>query len=420
MDPSSSPDAPPSDDLRTEFVIALGEELHHSGVATDDLEATLSDVARFVDLPLQIFALPTMLIFAFGPPQAQRVVMRRVDPGRVHLRRLAFLDALYADLQAHKISTAKALAALESLDRELPVRTPLATIAANAMVALGVAVILGGGFRELIVATMIGVVTGSIAILTARFNAVARLFEVSAAFAGTLVVALFVHITGQPVNLYVSVVAGVVILLPGYSLTMALHELANQNIVSGTARLGQVFMTLIALSCGALLGLAVAGPNFLREASIRPHPVGATLWIAAVVLASIGLSLALNARPKDVGAVLAASLVAVGSAHVFGILPLHAIATFAAAFVCGMVANLAARLLHMPQPVFLIPALMMLVPGSLSYESVLFIFSGTDPADAAKLATNAVISAIFIVAGLLLSQLLVPAGTLRRNPARSP
>jgi uncharacterized membrane protein YjjB (DUF3815 family) len=261
---------------------------------------------------------------------------------------------------------------------------------------------------------LIGVVTGSIAVLTTRYNAFARLFEVSAAFAGTLVVALYVHFSGHPANLYVSVVAGVVILLPGYSLTLALHELANQNIVSGTARLGQVFMTLIALSCGALLGLAVAGPNFLQQANIRPQPVGATFWIGAVVLSSIGLSLALHARPRDMWVVFASSLVAVGSAHVFGALPLHAIATFAAAFVCGMVANLGARMLHMPQPVFLIPALMMLVPGSLSYESVLFIFSGTDLADAAKLATNAVIAAIFIVAGLLLSQLLIPAGTLRR------
>ncbi|MEO6990803.1 MAG: threonine/serine exporter family protein [Candidatus Baltobacteraceae bacterium] len=400
--------------LPAEFVVLLGEVLHRSGLSTDDIERTLSQAARFLGLPLEVFALPTMLLFAIGPPDAQRVVMRRVQPGSVNLRRLAVLDALYDRLQSGQTDLAAAIERLRSFEADVPAPGIGITIISNALVAFGVAVILGGGLNELIVATAIGVVTGTLALVTRRVIAVAQLFEVAAAFFGTLIVALFARFIG-PVNLYISVVAGVVILLPGYSLTLAIHELANRNVIAGTSRLGQVFMTLIALSCGALLGFALVGPKFLAQVAIQPHPVGATLWVAAVVLASLGLSLALDARPRDMWVVFAASLVAIGSSHVFGVLPIHAIATFAAAFVCGMVANLGARLLRLPQPVFLVPALMMLVPGSLSYESVLFIFSKQNVANAAQLGINAVAAAVFIVAGLFLSQLLVPATTLRRH-----
>jgi uncharacterized membrane protein YjjB (DUF3815 family) len=63
--------------------------------------------------------------------------------------------------------------------------------------------------------------------------------------------------------------------------------------------------------------------------------------------------------------------------------------------------------------VFLIPALHVLVPGSLSYQSVLWVVSTNNYADAATLAINALIAAVLIVAGLLLSQLIVPGAPLR-------
>ena len=66
---------------------------------------------------------------------------------------------------------------------------------------------------------------------------------------------------------------GVVVLLPGYSLTLALHELANGDLVAGVARLGRVLSVLLALGCGAFLGFAVIGPSLLSTSDVTPHPV---------------------------------------------------------------------------------------------------------------------------------------------------
>lgn len=343
--------------------------------------------------------------------------MLRMNPGRPNLRKLALLNEIFDALQQHRITIDEAILQLRTIDERCP--PPKAPVSALAFVgvAVGVAVLLGGGVNELVVAALIGVTTGVLSFFTNRNAVMERLFEVFAAFAATVIVAAYSRFI-VPVNLYISIVAGVVVLLPGYSLTLALHELANQALIAGTARLGRVFAILLQLGCGAFLGFAVVGASFINTADVRPHPVGPPYWIAAIVLLSVGLSIDLDARLRDFTWVFLASIVALGTSYYFNLLPMHQVTPFIAALVCGLVANGGARYLRVPQPVFLVPALHVLVPGSLSYQSVLWVVSAHNYADAATLAINAVIAAILIVAGLLLSQLLVPGAPLRITAPR--
>jgi uncharacterized membrane protein YjjP (DUF1212 family) len=365
-------------------------------------------------LQVEIFALPTNITIALGPRHAQRIVMLRLQPGKINLRKLAFLNELFDELQNGRIDIATATLQLHEIDTQCPPTPALRSIFALASVAIGVAVLLGGGMNELIVAALIGATTGVLSFFTNRNAVMERLFQVIAAFAATLIVAVYTHYVA-PVNLYISIVAGVVVLLPGYSLTLALNELANEDLIAGTARLGRVFMVLLALGCGAFLGFAVVGGVFGRTADIQPHPVGAPYWLAAVVLLSVGLSIDLDARFRDFIWVFLSSIVALATSYYFGGLTpgVHQVTPFIAALVCGLVANGGARYLRVPQPVLLVPAVHVLVPGSLSYQSVLWVVSAKNYTDAATLAVNAVVAAILIVAGLLLSQLIVPGAPLR-------
>lgn len=400
------------EDPKAIFVTQLARELHRAGVATDQLERTIDPIARSLGLQVEIFALPTNITIAIGPHYAQQIVMLRMNPGRPNLRKLALLNEIFDELQAKRITLDAAIRQLHEIETRCPPPPALLTVCALASVAVGVAVLLGGGINELVVAALIGAATGILSFFTTKNAVMDRLFEVFAAFAATLIVAAYSHFI-VPVNLYIAIVAGVVVLLPGYSLTLALHELANQDLIAGTARLGRVFAILLALGCGAFLGFAVVGTSFLHSADVRPHPVGAPYWIAAVVLLSFGLSVDLDARLRDFAWVFLASSVALGTSYYFNLLPMHQVTPFVAALVCGLVANGGARYLRVPQPVFLVPALHVLVPGSLSYQSVLWVVSARNYTDAATLAINAVVAAILIVAGLLLSQLIVPGAPLR-------
>lgn len=401
------------DDPKAVFITQLARELHRAGIASDQLERTITTTADVLGLQVEIFALPTNVTLAVGPRYAQQIVMLRMDPGRVNLRKLAFLNDIYDDLQSGRIGMDDAIRHLRDIDLRCPSPPALRSIFGLTCVAIGVAVLLGGGTNELTVAALIGGATGILAFFTNRNAIMERLFEVIAAFVATLIVAAYTHYIA-PANLYISIVAGVVVLLPGYSLTLALNELANQDLIAGTARLGRVFAILLSLGCGAFLGFALAGPAFINTADIVPHPVGVPYRLAAVLLLSIGLSVDLDARMRDFTWVLLSSIVALATSYAFGTLAgVHQVTPFIAALVCGLVANGGARYLRVPQPVLLVPALHVLVPGSLSYQSVLWVVSTKNYTDAATLAVNAVVAAILIVAGLLLSQLLVPGAPLR-------
>jgi uncharacterized membrane protein YjjP (DUF1212 family) len=392
------------------FLATLGRELHRAGIATDAIEETLTETAASIGLEAQIFALPTYITIAIGPNWKQRTLMMRLEPGRVSLRKIALLTHIYESLRKGLVDFDGATRLLLDVDRRWPGLPDWLQIPAMALIAVAVALILGGGPHEIVVATSIGICTGILSTLAVRNAIVARLFPVAAAFAATLIVALYTKFIGET-NMFISLIAGIVVLLPGYTLTLALHELANDFLVAGVARLGRVLSVLLALGCGAFLGLACV-PWVARMDTGSTHPVAATWWFVGSVAMAIGMSINLDARLRDVVWVFASSFVALLMTHLLGTTSAHAVSAFLAAFFCGVVANVGARYLRVPQAIMLVPALIVLVPGSLSYESVLFAFNHNID-NALIFAGNAVVAAIQIVAGLLLSQLVLPTTTLR-------
>jgi uncharacterized membrane protein YjjP (DUF1212 family) len=388
----------------------MGRELHRADIATDAIEQTLTDLGRSIGLDVQIFALPTHISITVGADWEQRTTNMRLEPGRISLRKIALLNEIYDALRTQRIDFAQAAELAGEVDERWPGLPAWWEIPALALIAIGVALILGGGPHEVAVSALIGTCTGVLAALSARIAIVARLFDVAAAFAATLIFAAYTHFVG-PTNIYISIVAGIVVLLPGYSLTLALHELANDFLVAGVARLGKVLSVLLALAVGAFLGFAMM-PWLLSSANVHTHPVGATLWIIAAICMAVGMSIELDARLRDFAWVFASCFMGLLATHLLAGTSAHAVSAFLAAFICGTVANIGARFLRVPQAIMLVPALLVLVPGSLSYESVLFAFQ--DNVNTALLmAGNALFAAIQLVAGLLLAQLVVPAATLR-------
>jgi uncharacterized membrane protein YjjB (DUF3815 family) len=251
-----------------------------------------------------------------------------------------------------------------------------------------------------------GIAIGIIAALAQRFARVDRIFEVSAAFIATVIVGLWEHYVSL-ISLYVVLIAGVVQLLPGYSLTTALNELANRNLVSGTARLGGVFVTLLSLTCGFALGAGLGGNAILNGPTVSPGHTSLLSTALAPILMALGIALILHARYRDVGWIVASCVATIALARFFAALGITQATPFATAFAIGVGTNVTSRYLKIPQAVVLVPALLVLVPGSLSYESLLYVFQA-DATDALSLAVRALLAAILIVAGFLTSQLLAP------------
>jgi uncharacterized membrane protein YjjP (DUF1212 family) len=392
-------------DDRTELLLALGRGLHQAGLPTDALEEILHDVAIASGVALQVNVLPTSLTLAVGAGFAQRLVILRLEPGRLHLRKLALLEAVVAALRRGR-DPGEALVEVARIDTAARPDPPLLTVFAYAVLATGTALLLGGEQRDVEASALAGIAIGAIAALAVRRPRVDRVFEFVAAFVATVIISLWERFVGS-VALYVVLIAAIVQLLPGYSLTTALSELANRNWVYGTARLGGVFVTLLSLGCGFALGSGFGGTTIFNSATVS---AGATsvLWaLVAAVLMAIGVTVILQARYRDIGWIVASCLGTVALAHAFPAVGIVQASPFATAFTIGLAANLSARFLRIPRTVVLVPGLLVLVPGSLSYQSLLYIFQN-DSTDAVSLGVHALLAAILIVAGVLTSQLIAP------------
>ena len=404
-------DAPHDD--RTELLLALGRGLHQAGLATDALEQTLHDVAVACGVALEVNALPTSLTLAIGPAFEQRLIILRLEPGKLHLRKLALLEGVVDALRRGR-EPGLALTEVVRIDTVVQPDPPALSIVAYALLSCGAALLLGGAVHEVVVAGLDGIAIGAIAAVAQRSRRVDRIFEISAAFVATVIVGLWEHFAG-PIALYVAIVAGVVQLLPGYSLTTALNELANRNLVSGTARLGGVLVTLLSLGCGFALGAGLSGNAILHGPKLSAGGFTTPLSTAiASVLMAFGIALILHARYRDVGWIVASCVATIALARFFPLLGITEASPFATAFAMGLATNLTARYLRIPQTVVLVPALLVIVPGSISYESLLAVFQ-PDTTDAVSLAARALLSAILIVAGFLASQLVAPLPRLREG-----
>lgn len=394
-----------SGDVRAALVIAFGRAYHQSGAATDQLEAVMHSAARVLDLELQVTALPTSITAACGPPDSQRVVLLRLEPGAIELRRLSLLNVVFDRVLARTIDTPLALEQVESIAAYRQMTPPLLAVFAFCVLSVGVSIVLGGRLQEGICSGIVGLAVGIVSVAARRSPTVERLFVVLAGFLATFIVTLYATRV-SPIAVYVPIVAGVVQVLPGYELTTALHELAYRNLVAGTSRLGSVFMTLLSLGCGFALGIALLGPGALHVARITYVPIPWYALALAVVAIAAGIGVLEDARPVDLPWVLGSCAIAEITYRLFQNSPAFQVATFGAAVVVGLLANVGTRFARIPQEVLLIPGVIIIVPGALSYESILLILQ-SDAADAATIALNAVIAAVEIVAGLLLAQLFI-------------
>ena len=96
------------------------------------------------------------------------------------------------------------------------------------------AIFFGGGWREVVVALVIGIITGLLSLIGAG-RGLRRVLEPLAATLATLISVLAAWAM-PPVSVYVATLAGIIVLIPGLTLTVAINELAMRHLVAGSTR----------------------------------------------------------------------------------------------------------------------------------------------------------------------------------------
>lgn len=403
-------------DERVRFLTELGRRLHTAGVSASRLEGAVKSVAGSIGVTCEIWSSPTGLLLSLGDADAmsttQQTRVLRLDPGEIHLGNLAALDRIAEDVVRGAMTAEEAWTAMRALDRPVTARQQLATVAAFGLAAAAVAGLLRTGWIDIAVAGTLGLVIGWIALLSATRPHLAAASEAVAALVATTLATAFAHFVA-PLTLQTVIVAALIVLMPGLTLTTAIAELASQQLVTGTTRFAGALMVLLKLTFGSVAAsqvmLAIGWIPQQAEAQVLPQWVE----VVAAIAASFSFAVLFRAARRDILLVMASAALGYVLTRLGGVWlgPMatgaFAGAVFVSSLVVAALANLYGRRRGRPGALIRVPGIMLLVPGSVGFRAVSFVME-RDYAIGLDTLVAVLSALIALVAGLLFGSLLVP------------
>jgi uncharacterized membrane protein YjjP (DUF1212 family) len=390
-----------------ELILRLGEALAHFGMPSHRLEDRLTALTEYLGLEGSFFAVPTSLLIDLGEGPRHRVRLARIRPSTIDLGKLEALHELADELLAGRLNASQATARVREIMVEPKRYGAWIRWMAHLIASCAATRFMGGGVNEMLLGTLAGAMLGSLSLLLDLRASWGRMVE----SLGAMIVA-FTTIVGSSLFLTVDVdkalLGGLIFLVPGFTIAIAVRELVSGHTAAGTIRMASALMTTLMLGFGVAfgyrLGVLVAGEPV--AGSIVALPAW-TAW-ALLPVASLNVALVFQVHPRELLSVVVTACLGY-AALTFAAEPLgRELAVFAAAFTVGIIGNLFARLRARPFGVARLPALLFLVPGGLGFVSIKRLFGG-EAVDAMASAGQVGLVATALVTGLMVADSVMTA-----------
>lgn len=407
-------DGPPKDDLDDDegldpslaFSLRLARALLGWGQPAHRIEDSLERLAEALGFEIDVLATPTGLVVTMSDGHVTRTRVVRAQPGGSDLERLSALHDLVGRVERRELTPGDADARLARILAR-PARTgPLGKVGAFAVVSAASAVLLGGGGMDVPVAAALGAVVGLLDAGAGRVATLARLLPSLSSLSVSMLASGIVA-AGIDVRPPVVLLAAIVVLLPGLTVTTATIELATAHLVSGTSRLMGAVVTFLQLGFGMALGHRIGG--LFPEAAAPADAAGLPWWAdpLAALGAGAGLAVLLRVRRDDFGLVFFAVSVALVGSRVGGYFMGAEIGAFVGALAVTAAAHAHARLRDRPAAIVMVPGILLLVPGSVGFLSVRSMIE-SDVEAAAITGFRMLLVAMALAAGTLVATAAVP------------
>ncbi|MHB1058694.1 MAG: threonine/serine exporter family protein [Rhodanobacter sp.] len=401
---------------RIAFVLELARRLHQYGTSAPRLEMAVAGAAQRLGLVADVWSSPTAIIVSFADLAqgeegvAQTTQVMRLAPGEVNLERLCQADDIADRAIAGELGLREGFRLLRELGRPDTRREKIGLIASYGLSAASIAALfLHSSWVDLVVAGAIGVIIGGITLLAASRPRLAVASDAISALVATTV-AIVVSAFVVPLAIKSVVLASLIILVPGMSLTTAVREISSQHLVSGMARMGGAMSTLLKLTFGTIAATQLCAAMGITARDFSLPALPAWTDYPALLVAAIAFAILFRAARRDwpvvIVAVVAGYLATRWGGAIAGSLPAAPVGVFLGGLLLGAMANVYARFAHRPGAVIREPGILLLVPGSVGFRSVSFLLERdtTLSVDTGLLLVTLLVS---LVAGLMFGDLLV-------------
>jgi uncharacterized membrane protein YjjP (DUF1212 family) len=398
---------------RIGFVVELSRRLHEYGTTAPRLEDVINLVSARLGLVCNVLSTPTSIVMSFSDPAhedglAEITQVVRVPPGEVNLKRLCQVDEIADQVIDGRLDLEAGRARLKEFgDTRRSPRYYAWLVASYGVSAGSIAMILHTGWAGVVVASLVGLVIGLINVASVGRPNIAAAAEALAALLATLIATgIAVYVT--PLAVRSVVIASLIVLMPGMTLTTAVRELSSQHLISGTARMMGAVATLLKLAFGTIAAAQLCAllgwvPTSSPDAAVP----GWTEWIA-VLAGGFAFAVLFGSPRRYVPVVVASVVLGYLCTQIGGAYLSPAFGVFVGGLVIGATSNVFARVMQRPGALVREPGIILLVPGSVAFRSLSFVFE-RDVLLGIDTAVTLVTLLVAIVAGLLFGDLLVPA-----------
>lgn len=398
-------------DAACRFILKLGMTAHGYGSTAMRLESYLTQVTTALGYRGEFRSTPTEIICALQQQDDfwPRMQFVSVSGSGFDNAKMARVGQLVEQVVVGNFSLAEATDRLDAIDQISNPYSNWAIAISYGLVGAGFAVILNGGWWDVGVATLLSLIVFGLVFWAGRQSeTIARWLPLVSAFVAG-VMATLLHVGLPDLSPVIVTLSAIIVLIPGFPISVGLAELANNHVVSGMANLMNGLVYLAQQVMGAWLGFAAAGLFWpaLATAPTSSHAISAHwIWLFLPLLL-IGLCTIFQTLRHDFPWTIACCIlsyfgVLLGSALVddnFG--------TFCGAFVAGIYANLWASHTGRPTSIPLLPAIMVLVSGSIGFRGLIAAASGQGISGWTEFLAMFVI-AIAITGGLLVANTIIP------------
>ena len=341
-----------------------------SGAQSDDVEAAIETIAGAYGMAgAQASVTFSGISISYDPKGLDHptTVLHIVRERRSDFARLATASGLVRRIRDGECSLDAAEAALDELEQQASPYGRLTSFIAPALSAAGATLVFGGNVLDGVATLAIAVAVQPVLERLDRSSLPPFFRLVVGAATSTLLVAMLVGL-GLPIVGGLVLTGSLLRFLPGYALVSGFRDLIDQSIISGTARLAEALLLGAGVALGTAVGLAVAATFEIHLAIVT---VGRADWNTAA--AGIAAFIAVGAFAVQLGvprnAVAQAALLGAAAWVVFigfadiGVVVEPVAATLGSAIVIGIVGRLLARRAHAPAALWVVPAILPLLPG---------------------------------------------------------
>lgn len=388
-----------------DFLIQAGLLLHRYGTPAHRLERVMTQLAQSLGVEGVFLYTPTALVLSISDENGETSYLRRVEAGAVDIDKLIKFDETLEQVEAGNLSLTEASRQMESIANSAPPFPSWITILACTVSCGAVAIFFQGSIPEVATAMILGLVVALLDFAAGPLRLEKGLLEPISGLLAALI-ALSVSRFVIEIDDRLVTLAGLIVLIPGLPLTVALTELAVGHLSAGVARLAGACVSLLTLTIGVALGWRLAG-DWRQIPEQADWPLDWWwLWVA-ICIAPITFAIVFRARWPQWPVIIVVSIAGFASSLFAGQYWGIEVGAFCGALAVGGGSNLYARIQDRPALVPLTPGIIVLVPGSLGYRS-LTAFLDHDTMIGVDFAFNMLMVAAALVGGILTANLLVP------------